>query len=76
MDQREPKIIADGVTNEAILEWMKNKVSAARQLQAALAERELLQQALVDLNNQIVMLTSDAALEVCHTALGPTLHQE
>ena len=75
MDQREPKIIADGSSNEAILEWMKNKVGAARQLQAALAQRELLQQALVDLNNQIVMLTSAAALEVCHTAQGPTPHQ-
>jgi hypothetical protein len=64
MEKREPKIFADGMTNEAILEWMKNKVSAARRLQTALAEREIRKQALAELDNQIEELTSEATLEV------------
>nr|WP_318380467.1 hypothetical protein [uncultured Enterobacter sp.]DAL63543.1 MAG TPA_asm: hypothetical protein [Caudoviricetes sp.] len=48
MRKPEPKITANGLTNEEIYQWMALKVSMGRQLQSALAEKTELQQALND----------------------------
>ncbi|QIC88436.1 hypothetical protein F0336_19110 [Serratia liquefaciens] len=65
MEQREIKIVAEGVSNEDVLKWMQKKVSASRNLQVALAERKNLQQALVEVEKQITLLTNEASVEVC-----------
>ncbi|HGM4778310.1 TPA: hypothetical protein ACKPX5_000065 [Serratia marcescens] len=68
MEQREIKIVAEGVSNEDVLKWMQKKVSASRNLQVALAERKNLQQALVEVEKQITLLTNEATVEVCHSS--------
>ncbi|EMY0668517.1 hypothetical protein J4G53_22465 [Serratia ureilytica] len=64
MKNKEPKIIADGISNEAVLEWMQEKVSASRHLQTAILERAHLQKALADVEEQISQLTKKASVEV------------
>ncbi len=76
MEIKEPKIFADGLTNEEIHRWMAAKVSAGRQLQGALAEKAELQQALKDLDQRISELTISAALEWLSKVPDPTLHQQ
>ncbi len=61
----EPKIIAGNLNNDELLLWMQNKITASRHLRDSLAERESLQQALVEINARITALTNSAALEVC-----------
>ena len=68
MEQREIKIVAEGVSNEDVLKWMQKKVSASRNLQVALAERKNLQQALVEVEKQITLLTYEASVEVCQSS--------
>ncbi|CVD74190.1 hypothetical protein [Serratia marcescens] len=68
MEQREIKIVAEGVSNEDVLKWMQMKVSASRNLQVALAERKNLQQALVEVEKQITLLTNEASVEVCQSS--------
>ncbi|CAI2438712.1 MULTISPECIES: hypothetical protein [Serratia] len=68
MEQREIKIVAEGVSNEDVLKWMQKKVSASRNLQVALAERKNLQQALVEVEKQITLLTNEASVEVCQSS--------
>ncbi|EPJ3809301.1 MULTISPECIES: hypothetical protein [Serratia] len=68
MEQREIKIVAEGLSNEDVLKWMQQKVSALRNLQVALAERNNLQQALVEVEKQIALLTNEANVEVCHSS--------
>lgn len=74
MEIKEPKIFANGLTNQEIHQWMAIKVNAGRQLQGALTEKAELQQALKDLDQRISELTSSAALEWLSTDLDPTLH--
>ncbi|MEP8906349.1 hypothetical protein ABKV42_02170 [Enterobacter roggenkampii] len=74
MATKEPKIFADGLTNEEVHHWMALKVSAGRQLQGALAEKAELQQALKHLDQRISELTSSAALVWLSTDQDPTLH--
>lgn len=68
MEQIEPKIVAEGVSNEDVLKWMQRKVSASRNLQVALAERRNLQQALEEVEKKIALLTSEATVEVCQSS--------
>ncbi len=76
MKKQEPMIVAPGLSNDELLNWMRTKVSASRDLQNALAERLSLQQALVELDSRIEALTNSAALEVCQTTQDPTHHQQ
>lgn len=76
MKNREPTINAPGFTNDELLEWMGEKVKASARLKAALAERTLVQQTLDDLDKQILVLTSSAALAYEETVLGPTHHPQ
>lgn len=62
--KREPQIIVGDFTNDELLEWMEAKLRAARHLKGALAEREVLRQALDGIESQISDLTSRAALEL------------
>lgn len=71
---KEPKIIAEGLTNEEVYEWMRNKASNARMLQAALAEKQYLVQALEKIELQINQLTSASAVEVVQKCQDPTPH--
>lgn len=64
MIKQEPKIIAGHFSNEELLGWMDRKVKSAKVLSAALAERESLKQALVDVVQRVLELTSAAAIEV------------
>jgi len=75
MCKPEPKITANGLTNEEIHQWMALKVSAVRKLQSALAEKTELQQALNDLDQRISELTNSAALELLDKEQDPILHQ-
>ncbi|HCU0700257.1 TPA: hypothetical protein OUF49_000782 [Enterobacter asburiae] len=76
MATKEPKIFADGLTNEEVHQWMALKVSAGRQLQGALAEKAELQQALKHLDHRISELTNAADLELIDMHLDPILHPE
>lgn len=76
MQNREPTINAPGFTNDELYEWMNEKVKASARLKAALAERNLIQQTLDDLDKQILVLTSSAALAFGETALDPTHHPQ
>lgn len=67
----EPKIIAGNLNNDELLRWMQNKITASRHLRDSLAERESLQQALVEINTRITALTNSAALEVCQAVQDP-----
>ncbi|HHK9553115.1 TPA: hypothetical protein ACQZHX_002481 [Enterobacter sichuanensis] len=71
----EPKIISEGMTNEEIFEWMKNKTKSAGALRAALAEKQGLEQALAEVESRIQWLTSDSAVEVVQEYQGSTQHQ-
>lgn len=68
----EPKIISENLNNEELLEWMAKKVSAARQLKSALAERDSYRQALSEVEVRISLLTNSAALELLSTVQDPT----
>lgn len=72
MDKQEPRIIAVGFSNEELFQWMRGKVSAARQLEAALADKQSIKQALGSIEHRISELTSSAALEVSDIDQDPT----
>lgn len=74
--KQQPAISANGLTNDELFAWMKEKALAAAQLKAALAERQALKQALNDIDKQIEELTSSAALELLDKAQDPILLQE
>ncbi len=76
MPNREPTINAPGFTNDELFEWMDEKVKASARLKAALAEKQSLQQALVDLDERILVLTNSAALAFAETVQGPTHHPQ
>lgn len=69
---KEPKIVAEGLTNEQLYAWMKDKVQKASALRAALAEKQQIEQVLVDIESRINQLTSEAALEVLPQSQDPT----
>ncbi|NHR83128.1 hypothetical protein G6546_20115 [Citrobacter portucalensis] len=76
MQKNEPMIVAEDYSTKEIYDWMKKKITASRMLDAALAERELLKQALADVNLRIDELTSSSALELLSKIQGPThLHE-
>ena len=75
MQNREPTINAGGLTNDELYKWMLDKARAFSQLQAALAEKENMQQALAKLDKQITELTSAAALELEDTNQGSIHHR-
>ncbi|CQJ43666.1 hypothetical protein ACRRQX_004114 [Yersinia enterocolitica] len=70
--KQEPKIISGNLNNEELLEWMAKKVSTARQLKSALAERDSCKQALSEIEVRISLLTNSAALELLSTTQDPT----
>jgi len=74
MDKQEPKIIAGHFSNEELLGWMERKVKSAKMLSAALAERESLKQALVDVDHRVLELTSAAAVQFGDKEEDPTPH--
>lgn len=74
MATKEPKIFADGLTNEEVHQWMAIKVSAGMQFKEALGEKAELQQALKNLDQRLSEITSSAALEWLSTDQDPTLH--
>lgn len=76
MQKNEPKIVAEGYSTEEIYAWMRQKTTASRLLDAALIEREMLKQALDDVDLRIDELTSSSALELLSKTQGPThLHE-
>lgn len=74
MEKKEPKIMAEGFTNEELYQWMREKANAGSRLQSALAEKACLQQALTQIEEQILELTNSAALEFADKARDPTHH--
>ncbi len=63
MCKPEPKIAANGLTNEEVYQWMRQKIAAVSQLKEALAEREDMLQALKRLDDKIALLSSKSAVE-------------
>ncbi|WP_449567063.1 hypothetical protein [Lelliottia nimipressuralis] len=61
---KEPKIVAEGLTNEQLYSWMKDKAQKASALEAALAEKQQIEQVLAEVESRIELLTSEAAIEV------------
>ncbi|MDK9364160.1 hypothetical protein [Lelliottia wanjuensis] len=59
---KEPKIVAEGLTNEQIYAWMKDKAQKASALRAALAEKQQIEQVLVEIESRIDQLTSEASI--------------
>ena len=74
MQKSEPKLIADGYTDEEIFQWMRSKYQTASLLKSALAEKLSLEQALADVNSRISDLTSEAAVVVVQKSEGPIPH--
>ncbi|WP_312584917.1 hypothetical protein [Atlantibacter sp.] len=74
MEKKEPKIMAEGFTNEELYQWMREKASAGSQLQWALAQKAHLQQALAQIEVEILELTNAAALEFADKNLDPIHH--
>lgn len=72
MEKKEPKIIAEGFTNDELYQWMRGKTRNEALLRGALAERESLKQALVEVEGRIEELTSSAAFELLGTIQDPT----
>ncbi len=74
MQKSEPKLIADGYTDEEIFQWMRSKTMTANLLKSALAEKLVLEQALDDVNSRIKDLTNEAAVVVVQESEGPIPH--
>lgn len=74
MEKKEPKIMAEGFTNEELYQWMREKANAGYRLQSALAEKACLQQALTKVEDEILELTNSAALEIADKIQDPTHH--
>ncbi|SUP83800.1 Uncharacterised protein [Yersinia pseudotuberculosis] len=72
--KQEPKIMAGNLSDDELFQWMEGKVSAARQLKSALADRDSILQALDNVDHRILHLTNFAALELLSTAQDPTPH--
>lgn len=68
-----PVVLAEGLTNAELLEWMKQKIDASVQLQEATASREALEKKLSECQVRIEELTSAAAVEVWNRDQDPTL---
>lgn len=71
MCKPEPKIAANGLTNEELYQWMRTKISAAGQLKEALADRESTLQALKRLDEKIALLSHQSAIEFSDKESGP-----
>lgn len=65
-EAKEPRIVATGISEDDIFAWMDEKVRAIRSLKSALADREVMQQALTRLDAEIERLTNRATLEMVH----------
>ncbi|EDV9112462.1 hypothetical protein ZK68_004774 [Salmonella enterica subsp. enterica] len=64
MSEKQPKIIANGLSNEELYKWFKSKVTANLDLKVALAEKQSLMQAINEIDVKIELLTARASLEV------------
>ncbi len=70
MQKPEPKIIAEGLSNEELYAWMKEKCTSARLLQEALTDREMLQTSLKEVEQRITSLEAQAALAIWSPSSG------
>ena len=64
MNSKEPQISADGMSNDELLAWMKNKTKAVEALKSALAHKEFLEEQLQINAAEIESLTPQACLNI------------
>ncbi|HDG1688276.1 TPA: hypothetical protein PFE28_004262 [Kluyvera cryocrescens] len=64
MDSKEPKISADGMSNDELFAWMRKKTKAADELSDALVHKEFLEEQLKINAVKIEHLTQQASLDV------------
>lgn len=64
MSEKQPKIIANGLSNEELYKWFKSKITANLDLKIALAEKQSLMQALNEIEVKIELLTTQASMEI------------
>lgn len=64
MNEKQPKIIANGLSNEELYKWFKSKITANLDLKIALAEKQSLMQAINEIDVKIELLTTQASMEI------------
>ncbi|WP_392439407.1 hypothetical protein AABD61_13185 [Edwardsiella piscicida] len=64
MEQQEPQVIAGNMSNDDLLKWMEEKVSAANSLACALYKKRELLQKLECIEVRITELTKNAAVDI------------
>ncbi|EDR7342197.1 hypothetical protein QE95_003933 [Salmonella enterica subsp. salamae] len=64
MSEKQPKIIANGLSNEELYKWFKSKITANLDLKIALAEKQSLMQAINEIDVKIELLTTQASMEI------------
>lgn len=64
MSEKQPKIIANGLSNEELYKWFKSKITANLDLKIALAEKQSLMQAINEIDVKIELLTTQASIEI------------
>ncbi len=74
MHTKSPVTITSSLSQEELLDYLKFKLSANKQLKMALTERESLQLQLQAVDARIDELTSSAALELISEGQDPTHH--
>ncbi|WP_194205787.1 hypothetical protein [Superficieibacter sp. 1612_C1] len=63
MTKSEPKIIANGFTDEELCKWMEEKLRSVRFLRSALQEKQELLEALAEVDARIKNLECAASME-------------
>lgn len=64
MQKSEPKISAEGMSNDELFAWMKQKTKAAEALKSALEHKEFLEEQLQINAKEIDRLTPQAGLSI------------
>ncbi|MEB7740268.1 hypothetical protein NGB58_13540 [Escherichia coli] len=64
MQKPEPVIIAPDYTDDELYEWMRKKLRAASDLKQANSHKERITDSLASLEQEIAILTQNAALNV------------
>ncbi len=62
----EPKIIADGFTDDELCKWMDAKLRSVRSFRSALQEKQELLEALAEVDARIKKLECDSSLRSCN----------
>lgn len=76
MKKKEPAIMANGLTNDELFSWLKEKMEAMCELKGLEEQKASMLERLSGLNERISVIAPRSCISISQQEQGPILHRE